>query len=285
VAIADLNDDGKPDLAVTNYISNTVSVLRGNGDGSFGVKSDYATGSVPFSVAIGDLNGDGKPDLAVANNGSNTVSVLLGNGDGSFGAKTDYATGSAPYSVAIGDLNGDGKPDLTVANYNSITVSVLLGNGDGNFSAKTDFIAGTNPISVAIADLNDDGKPDLAVANYGSNTVSVLINTGVSTTGVGRAPPGPTQAFELLAPRPNPCRGRSEIRFVLPSARAVEVALFDVAGRRVRSWVWGEGFPAGPHTVTWDGLDGSGARAVSGLYFVRVRAGRDVGMRKLVLEQ
>ena len=91
-------------------------MLLGNGDGTFGAKTDFATGPVPVSVAIGDLNGDGKPDLAVANCDSNTVSVLLGNGDGTFGAKTDFATGSGPGSVAIGDLNGDGKPDLAVAN-------------------------------------------------------------------------------------------------------------------------------------------------------------------------
>ena len=82
MAIGDLNGDGKPDLAVANYGSNTVSVLLGNGDGGFGAKTDFATGSDPYSVAIGDLNGDGKPDLAVANSSSNTVSVLLGNGDG-----------------------------------------------------------------------------------------------------------------------------------------------------------------------------------------------------------
>ena len=94
MAIGDVNGDGKPDLAVANYGSNTVSVLLGNGAGGFGAKTDFATGTGPHSVAIGDLNGDGKPDLAVANDGSNTVSVLLGNGAGGFGAKTDFATGS-----------------------------------------------------------------------------------------------------------------------------------------------------------------------------------------------
>src|SRR5207247_180358 len=69
--------DGKPDLAVANNFSSTVSVLLGKGDGTFGPKSDYGTGSDPRSVAIGDLNGDGKPDLAVANAGSNTVTMLL----------------------------------------------------------------------------------------------------------------------------------------------------------------------------------------------------------------
>src|SRR2546425_244962 len=99
LAIGDLNEDGKPDLAVANLSANTVSVLLGNGDGTFGAKTDYGTRSNPNSVAIGDLNGDGKPDLAVANYSSNTVSVLLGNGDGTLGAKTDFSTGSNPNSV------------------------------------------------------------------------------------------------------------------------------------------------------------------------------------------
>jgi len=75
VAIGDLNGDGNPDLAVANGAANTVSVLLGNGDGTFGTKTDFGTGGVPSSVAIGDLDGDGKLDLAVAN-GSSTVSVL-----------------------------------------------------------------------------------------------------------------------------------------------------------------------------------------------------------------
>jgi hypothetical protein len=178
VAVGDLNGDGKPDLAVANANSNSVSVLLGNGDGSFAAKVDYTTGFFPESVAMGDLNRDGKPDLAVANTGSASVSVLLGTGDGSFAAKADYATGSNPASVAVGDLNGDGKPDLAVANDNSDSVSVLLGNGDGSFASKADYATGSNPHSVAVGDLNRDGKPDLAVATRSSASVSVLLGTG-----------------------------------------------------------------------------------------------------------
>jgi hypothetical protein len=152
-------------------------------DPLFGPKTDFVTGTTPYSVAIGDLNGDGKPDLAVTNYGPNTVSVLLGNGDGTFGAQTDYGTGSSPFSVAVGDLNGDGKPDLVTANTGSSTVSVLLGSGDGTFGPKSDYAAGGGPLSVAVGDLNGDGKLDLAVTDYVPNTVSVLLGNGDGTFG------------------------------------------------------------------------------------------------------
>ena len=192
MAIADLNADGRPDLATANYNppsgglnptppSHTVSVMLGNGDGTFGVKTEFGTGTGPQGVAVGDLDADGRPDLATANAGASTVSVLLGNGDGTFGANSDFGTGSDPQSLAIADLNGDGRPDLATANYYSNTASVLLGNGDGTFGAKTDFAAGSGPSSVAITDLNADGRPDLAVANRLSNTVSVLLGNGDGT--------------------------------------------------------------------------------------------------------
>jgi hypothetical protein len=84
VAVGDFNGDGVPDLVVANRAYNNVSVLLGNGDGTFRAAASYAVGSGPVSVAVGDFNGDGKLDLAVANEGSGDVSVLLGNGDGTF---------------------------------------------------------------------------------------------------------------------------------------------------------------------------------------------------------
>jgi len=198
VAIGDLDGDGKPDLAVANFSSNTVSVFRNTSTsgsiaaGSFAAKVDFTAGNNPYSVAIGDLDGDGKPDLAVANGSSNRVSVFRNTsssgsiGAGSFAVKVDFATGIQPISVTIGDMDGDGKPDLAVANNGSNTVSVLRNTSTsgsiaaGSFGAKVDFTTGTNPISVAIGDLDGDGKPDLAVANYNSNTVSVYRNTSTS---------------------------------------------------------------------------------------------------------
>ncbi|TMH84044.1 MAG: VCBS repeat-containing protein, partial [Betaproteobacteria bacterium] len=80
VAVGDFNGDRVQDLAVTNFDSNTISVLLGNGDGTFRAAPTVAAGANPFAVAVGDFNGDGKLDLVVADDGSNTVSVLLGNG-------------------------------------------------------------------------------------------------------------------------------------------------------------------------------------------------------------
>ena len=194
MVVGDVNGDGRPDLAVANFTSNNVSVLLGNGDGTFQPARSYGAGTNPNSVAVGDVNGDGRPDLAVANASGNTVSVLLGNGDGTFQPARSYGAGTNPQSVAVGDFNGDGRPDLAVANYYSNDVLVLLGNGDGTFQPVMSFDAGTNPISVAVGDINGDGRPDLAVANANSNNVSVLLGNGdgtfqpARTFGVGNNP-------------------------------------------------------------------------------------------------
>ncbi len=196
LAIGDLDGDGKADLAVANYGSNTVSVFRNTSSsgaitsGSFAARVDFPTGLRPYGVAISDLDGDGKADLAVANYNSNTVSVIRNTSSsgaitsGSFAAKVDFTTGSRPYSVAIGDLDGDGKADLAVSNFNSATVSVFHNTSSSgaitssSFAAKVDFTAVTNPYILAIGDLDGDGKADLV--NSGSHTVSVFRNTGSS---------------------------------------------------------------------------------------------------------
>ena len=93
------------DIVVTNFEDDDISVLLGNGDGTFLTKIDTAVGDNPFGVAIGDLNNDGDQDVVVANKSDANISVLLGNGDGTF-AKTDVTVGGSPEIVAIGDFGG-----------------------------------------------------------------------------------------------------------------------------------------------------------------------------------
>jgi hypothetical protein len=183
VAIGDFNGDGIPDLAVANYSDNDVTILLGNGDGTFtATATNPATGSDPICIAVGDFNGDGIPDLAVTNHDgspTSTLTILLGNGDGTFTAKAESPqTGAYPLTVAVGDFNGDGVADLAVANRGSKTVSVFLGIGDGTFMAAANSPTGNAPIGIAVADFNGDGNADLAVTNAEDNTVTVLLGDG-----------------------------------------------------------------------------------------------------------
>src|SRR3989440_1981861 len=128
VAVADFNRDGIQDLAVATYLGPTVSILLGNGNGTFQPKPSLSPNSGrPASVVAGDFNGDGVMDLAVANYRSTTVSVFVGNGDGTFQPAVDFGAGNGPFAVAMADLNGDLVQDLITANYDSTNISVLLG--------------------------------------------------------------------------------------------------------------------------------------------------------------
>jgi hypothetical protein len=179
VTVADLNGDGFQDIAVANYlVGNTVSVLLGNGDGTFGAAKSYPAGYDPEGLAAADFNGSGTVDLAVADYGANSLSVLMGNGDGSFQAPVMYDVGTHPIAVAIGDWNGDGVTDLAVANAVGIsnTVHTLLGNGDGSFQSADSYDAGKSPNALAVGDFNADGAADLVTADYFGNTVTVLLN-------------------------------------------------------------------------------------------------------------
>jgi hypothetical protein len=177
---ADFNHDGKLDLATVNQGgADTVSILQGNGDGSFQTNVDYYVG-YPTALATGDLNQDANLDIAVSVYGSGTVAVLLGNGDGTFPTAVDYGTGACPGGVAIADFNGDGKLDLVVANQCESNVSVLLGNGDGTFHPQTKFFTSGGAVRVDVAEMNADGKLDLVVATY-RNRADILMGNGDGT--------------------------------------------------------------------------------------------------------
>jgi hypothetical protein len=185
IVASDFNGDGIPDLAVANMAGEnspgTVTVLLGNGDGTFTpVSASSSTGEGPAAMVAGDFNGDGIPDLAVVNTTSGSVTILLGNGDGTFTATAvSPTTGSGPRRIVAADFNGDGILDLAVTNSLSNTVTVLLGNGDGTFAATAvSPPAGTTPTEIAAADFNGDGIPDLAIVDTASSTLQVLQGDG-----------------------------------------------------------------------------------------------------------
>jgi hypothetical protein len=213
VGVGDFNGDGKPDLAVTNFDSNTVSVLlnttaAGATAASFAAQQTFAVGSSPTGVTVADLNGDGRPDLAVADSGAASVSVLLNNTPAgaatpTFAPQQTFTTDNNPYSVVAQDVNGDGRPDLAVANAGTFpsrghSVSVLLntaaaGATSPRFAPQQTFTTGQTPVAVAVGDFNGDGQPDLAVTNQDTDNVSVLLNRRVPV--VATASFAPQQNF------------------------------------------------------------------------------------------
>ena len=209
VAIADMDVDGKPDLVVLNagFASSpsevSVSVMRGNGGGTFQAAVSYPLSIYPDTqvnvgkLAVADLNGDGRPDVIVSdlifrpnltypNHVRSGVSVLLNQGDGTLATAVLYDSGGydGASSPIAADMNHDGRPDILVVNVCSTagpptdpcrtpngvwaqgSVGVLLGNGDGTFQQAISYDSGgITPGSLAAVDLNRDGKPDLLVTN------------------------------------------------------------------------------------------------------------------------
>ena len=185
------------DLAVTssnggNPPLGTLSILLGNGDGTFQAAQSFGDYLGAHFVAVGDFNGDGKEDIVTANvaqlldiYGVHTVEddvrVLLGNGDGTFQAGQSYDAGDEPGFMAVGDFNGDGKLDLAVTAVGG--VSVLLGKGNGTFQPAQNYAVGGG--SLAVGDFNGDGKLDLAVTD--SSGVSILLGNGDGTFRAARS--------------------------------------------------------------------------------------------------
>ena len=185
ICAADFDKDGDKDLAVANYDDYKVSVLKNNGDATFGAPVSYVTGSGPADVAAADVDKDGDQDLVVALEACDSVSVLKNNGDGTFTAAGSYPVRDMPISLALADFDKDGDKDLAVANYSIDSITVFPNDGTGIFEildkAAVGYGSGNGPRSIITADFNSDGYDDIATANEVSNDVSVLINDGKGT--------------------------------------------------------------------------------------------------------
>ncbi|HKV61895.1 MAG TPA: Ig-like domain repeat protein [Candidatus Acidoferrum sp.] len=212
----DFNEDGKIDLAVVNTCGTgaggcfpqaapqgpgTVTILLGNGDGTFSVSpATLTTGNVPYSIVAADLNSDGFIDLVVANQNDNNLTILMGNGDGTFTPTSlSPTTGNEPSAIAVGDFNGDGNLDIAVTNSTDNSVSILLNQNCSSLplalcafaAAPISPAVGASPAAISTADMNADGFLDLVVANSTGNSVSVLLGNG-------------TGAFNAVVPQGQP---------------------------------------------------------------------------------
>jgi Flp pilus assembly secretin CpaC len=189
------------DLVIANSTSNNVTVLLGNGDGTFveAAGSPYAVGKTPSSVVLADFNGDGIFDFAVANQGDNTISVFKGNGNGGFAefagspfalTNTTSIAEKSPIAMVTGNFRGatetatnSPEADLAVVNQATNNVTILLGSVDtaGNIglteALNSPIAVGQSPVAIATSDFNADGIPDLAVVNQVDNSISILLGS------------------------------------------------------------------------------------------------------------
>jgi hypothetical protein len=186
LATADLNSDGELDLITVNRGS-TVSVLLGNGDGTFQAAINYSLLPTPSAIVTGDFNGDGRVDVAVftvASSAPPFISILLGNGDGTLQPpiRIDISGALSSAEFVVGDFNHDGKLDLAVVvmgpQSGVYSIAVLPGKGDGTFNAPVYTVLTGSPHSIQSADFNGDGKLDLLVSSVG---FSVLLGNGDGT--------------------------------------------------------------------------------------------------------
>jgi hypothetical protein len=201
VTVADVNNDGKPDLISANSDASTLTILTNNGSGGFASNATLSTGVGPnFVVAITNVDALGHMALISANSGASTLTVLTNNSSGVFGLNATLPVGSQPECVlVVTNFDNHGHLALVTANSGANTLTVLTNNGSAVFTFSATLNVGNLPWSVITADVNGDGKPDLITANLFGSSLTILTNNGSGTFGFNATVSAGDQTYSVAA--------------------------------------------------------------------------------------
>jgi hypothetical protein len=277
MATGDLDGDGGVDCAVSASLSaNPPRFLLGNGEGELGSPQHFTDQIVSLvSVDIGDIGRNGSEDLVLLDINSNAVGVYSNLGGGDFADPIRFPVGTTVEpggKVRLADLDGDGWLDAAVAALlSNPVIPVLLGDGAGGFLPVVHYPAGLGPSAVTMVDVDGDTDLDLVATCKDVDQVAVLENRSTITAAIETPAAAAPAGFWLGRAQPNPMRGSTSIAFQLPHPSHVELAVFDVAGRRVKTLV-SEARAPGIHRVRWDGTTSAARQAGGGVYFYRLEA-------------
>jgi hypothetical protein len=287
--LADLNNDGFIDLALSRIFSNQVHFLINDGVGNFSVETiKYFDNSTP-SLALGDFNSDSNVDAAISTgeSGWNGLKIFKNYGNGVFVYFYSTYNHSHPWVTLSTDFNNDGNLDLTAPFAYGHRIAVYRGSGDLFFDniLQIDLNPSSNPYLLDIADFDGDGDVDIIVLNNGSNGRKLyFLQNGPNITSIEKEPS--TQInFSLSQNYPNPFNPVTKIKYSIPSVTLrqaqsdilVTLKVYDILGREVATLINDEK-PAGEYEVEFDA-----ANFPSGIYFYQLKAGNFVETKKLVL--
>lgn len=172
------NQDNIDDLAFADQTSNKLTVLTGNGNGTFSDHLSFNTQTNPHTISTADLNKDGTLDFITTNREAGSISVL--NGTGGFGLTKNFAVGIRPISLVTDDFNGDSNKDVLLVDIGTSSLILMTNTGTGNLqnAFKQSFYGGGRETSVVSYDFNNDQIKDLIVANANQNYMTLLTGTG-----------------------------------------------------------------------------------------------------------